>query len=129
MAGLAIHTSNVINTTAWLTMIVHLTRLVLTKNVLIHVIASFVAVEPNARSKDTRQSVSVLLGCKEIRSYLVKRLAVNLTMIVLIERNAIILQVEVVGENVCHYVEAILVLKGRLVVPRIIKKSALAILL
>ena len=109
-------------------MIAHLIRHALTKNALIHVIVSFVVVELNAGPRDTRQSVSVLQDCKEIRSYLVKKLAVSLTTIVLPGRNAIMLQVKVVGGSVCLYVEVILVPKGPLVVHRTIKRSALVIL-
>ena len=75
-----------------------------------------------------KQSVSVLLACKEIQLYLVKRWVVSLTTIVLLGRNVTILQVVVVGENVCPYVEVTLAPKGHHVLLKITKKSVLAIL-
>ena len=91
VVGLATHTSNVINTNVWSTMIAHWIKLVFPKNALILAIVLSVGVGLNVERRDTKQFAFVLLVYKEIRSYLVLKSVANLMMIVLLEKSAILL--------------------------------------
>ena len=74
-----------------------------------------------------KQSVSVLQAYRVTQSLLARKLDVNPTMIAPIGRSATMLPVEVVKRNACHYVEAILVPKVLLVMPKTTKKFVFVI--
>ena len=105
-------------------MIVHWIRLVFHKNALILATASYAVVGLNVGWRDTKQFASVLLGCKETRLYLVLKSVANLMMIVLQEKNAILLSALAVEKNACHYVLRTLVLGVPAAQHKIIRKFA-----